>query len=100
MMIDVDNESVITFPEAARALPNRPNLSTLWRWRMQGVRGIKLEIICIGGRTYTSREALARFLERVTAAKSGEPVPTRTNRHRQRDQRAARKQLAEAGLLD
>jgi hypothetical protein len=99
-MIDVGNEQIVTFAEAARSLPGRPNITTLWRWRNRGVRGVKLEVACVGGRTYTSREALARFLERVTAAKNGEPIPSRSNRQREREQHAATLKLQAAGIMD
>jgi hypothetical protein len=59
-----------------------------------------LETICAGGRTYTSHEALARFLERVTEAKSGQQIPTRTNRQREAQRRAALRKLEAEGLID
>jgi len=99
-MIDVDSENLVSFVEAARSLPGRPNITTLWRWRNRGVRGVKLEVACVGGRTYTSREAWARFLERVTAAKNGQPIPSRSNRQREREQQAATRKLQAAGIMD
>jgi hypothetical protein len=98
-MIDPENESPISLSDAAKSLPGRPNVTTIWRWRSRGIAGVRLETLCVGGRTYTTREALARFLERVTAAKSGQPIPSRSNRQRERDRSEARKQLAAAGLL-
>ncbi|MGE3819866.1 MAG: DUF1580 domain-containing protein [Isosphaeraceae bacterium] len=41
----------------------RVNASTVWRWRKTGVRGATLETVAVGGRVYTSAEALARFIE-------------------------------------
>lgn len=99
-MIDVDREKLITMAEGARQVPGRPNLTTLWRWRNRGVCGVKLEVCCVGGRTYTSTEALSRFLERVTAAKNGQPMPECDSRQRETDKRAARKTLVKAGLID
>lgn len=43
-----------------------------------------LETVVIGGRRFTSREALDRFVERTTAAADGQPLPVRTPRQRER----------------
>lgn len=59
-MID---ESLMTLAEAARSLPHKPHVATLYRWMSRGVRGIRLRTILVGGRRYTSREALNEFIE-------------------------------------
>jgi hypothetical protein len=97
-MIDPLSESLVTFTEATKLLPGRPNLATLWRWRTAGVRGIKLESVLVGGKRYTSREALQRFVERTTAVADGQPIPSRTSRQAERSRRAARKQNLEARI--
>ncbi len=74
MSIDIRSETLLTFPEAAKLRPGRRHLSTLHRWRLRGVRGIKLETALIGGRRYTSEEALDRFHARTTTAADGLPV--------------------------
>jgi hypothetical protein len=71
----------------------------MWRWAEYGVAGIRLETIYIGAVRYTSREALQRFFERVTAARTGtaggsaptglQPV-ARTGTESQRRKAAAR----------
>lgn len=100
-MIDVHTEQIVTFTVAAKSLPSRPHVSTLWRWRQRGICGVKLESVNIGGRTYTSHEALARFIEQVTAARNGhQVVPVRTSRQRTQQRDAARQQLRAAGLID
>ena len=38
-----------------------PHPSTVQRWLSQGVGGRRLEAVRIGGRTYTTIEAIARF---------------------------------------
>jgi hypothetical protein len=83
-MIDTTHESLISLTDAAKMLPGRPNLSTIWRWRNRGVRGVKLETVMCGGRRMTSLESLARFFQRVTAAADGETVRTETPRQRAR----------------
>lgn len=57
-------------PIALRDVPNhlpRPDgapihYSTVFRWKTHGCRGRKLETYLVGGRIYTSLEALTRFL--------------------------------------
>ena len=63
------NETVVTFPEAAKRLPtiNGKNVhaSSVWRWARKGVRGVYLESRRLGGRYLTSLEALERFTEKL-----------------------------------
>ena len=71
--MDLLRENLVTLSEAARALPSRRkgksvHPSTLHRWALRGVGGHRLETVRIGGTAYTSREALERFAERLTAA--------------------------------
>ncbi len=59
------DETVLTLPEAAAAIPTqngkRPSVSTIWRWCRKGLRGTRLEYLRCGRRILTSREALDRF---------------------------------------
>lgn len=82
-MIDPSSEHLLTFAEAAKALPHPVHISCLHRWRQRGVRGVRLETCMIGGRRYTSREALERFSAATTAAAEGKAQPARTPRQRQ-----------------
>src|SRR5262245_44630800 len=82
------NERLLSLGDAALLLPHRPNASTLWRWASRGYRGHRLEVIRIGSRAFTSREALERF---VTAINS-EPPPA----HALPDGRARRRHTAAA----
>jgi hypothetical protein len=79
-VIDISKESLITLSQAARLRPpgraGRPtHPSTPYRWATRGIRGHRLEIIRLGGVAYTSREALQRFAERLTADAAGPPAP-------------------------
>jgi hypothetical protein len=70
-MIDIATEKLITLAAAARLRPpsrgDRPtHPSTVARWALRGLRGVKLEVIRIGGQLYTSVEALQRFADRLT----------------------------------
>jgi len=70
-------EDLLTIPQAARRLPTRDHgrhvhPSTVWRWTKRGIRGVRLEIVKIGGSTYTSQEALQRFSDRLSRADSNQ----------------------------
>lgn len=98
------DETVLTFPEATRALPQPGgraiHTTTLWRWARQGLRGaggslVRLEYIRLGRKLFTSKEALARFAERLAAADDDAPeIPvSATGRHA-----AAEREAVAAGL--
>jgi hypothetical protein len=91
-------EHLLSVTAATREVPGRPHVSTLWRWINRGIRGIRLETVMVGGRRFTSREALDRFFASITAATAGEPLPVRTTRQRTRDIDQARRELTEAGI--
>lgn len=103
-MIDLANETLLLLRDVPRHLPFRPNgkrlnISAVYRWTMRGVRGVVLETVKVGGSTYTSREAIQRFSERL----SGSPVaplmekPTLRGRQRQIEQ-ASRVVMRQLGL--
>jgi len=85
-MIDLKRNDVISLREACSVLPRlrggrRPHVSTLWRWAHRGVRGDRLEVAALGGTTVTTRAALQRFLEDVTAARAGNAKPSARWQH-------------------
>ncbi len=64
-MIYIQDEEVVSLTDATKHLPKRragkcPHVATLYRWAQQGVRGVKLETIQVGGTLCTSLEALQR----------------------------------------
>ncbi len=67
-MIDMDRETLMPLSAAARRLPSRPHVSTMHRWRVRGVRGVRLEAVSVGAQWYTSWEACQRFFAATTAA--------------------------------
>jgi hypothetical protein len=97
---DILNEQPITLTVAAREIPGRPHASTCWRWRKIGCRGIKLETVTIGGRVFTSREAVRRFIAATTNRDKQDGIrPERAvSRRRQAAIQKAEKELAEAGI--
>jgi hypothetical protein len=89
-LIDIQWEKLILLCEAAAILPGRPSVTTLWRWRTRGIRGRKLESISIGGRVYTTVEALERFAQHNAIETQ---VGIRTPAQRARAIRAAEREL-------
>lgn len=94
MSIDISSETLLSLTDAAKTLPGRPHISSIFRWVARGVRGVKLESVLVGGRRFVSREALERFSAAVTAAAAGEPRPVRTPRQRERAIERAEKEMA------
>lgn len=94
-MIDISSEELLTLAQASRLLPGRPSVATLWRWRHRGVGGRRLETVVIGGRPYTSKEALQRFARQL----GGNDTPTiRSPARRERAIRKAEAELNAAGI--
>jgi hypothetical protein len=94
---DVHGESLIPVTESPSIIPGRPHLATVYRWFTRGVRGgIKLETCLVGGRRFTSREAIQRFVDRLSGER-GDAVQQRTPRQRQRAAEKANDELAKAG---
>ena len=87
-MIDTQTETLLTFADARTAFPGdrRLSLATLHRWRLNGVRGVRLETLLIGGLRYTSREAIERF---VGAQNADDAPATRTITASQRSRDSA-----------
>jgi len=60
------SEDVISIAEARDELTPilgvRLDRTTLWRWTMRGVGGVRLEHLRIGGRVVTSKQAITRFV--------------------------------------
>jgi hypothetical protein len=70
-VIDLLKEKLFTLNAARHFLPRRrknkrPDLATMYRWTGKGCRGVVLESVNVGGTRCTSREAIARFIERLT----------------------------------
>jgi Protein of unknown function (DUF1580) len=112
-MIDSVGESLITLAQAADELPRRrrgrkTHVSTLFRWTTSGCRGVVLESLQCGGTRCTSRQALQRFFERLSApvqagtvggdlSQPGPIVGRRTLAQRQQAAAEAGRKLAEMG---
>jgi len=100
-MIDLTEEQVVTLSAATKFLPMRrggkkAHPSTLFRWASHGCRGVRLEIVQVGGSKCTSREAIQRFCDRLTHG--GSAPSSATPRQRQRRIEQANAELAKAGI--
>jgi Protein of unknown function (DUF1580) len=101
-MIDSAHENLISLADVPGQLPDRrggkrPHVSCVYRWAQRGIRGVRLEVLQIGGTKCTSLEALQRFFERLGAADGGETTPVRTPTQRKRAVEKADTELAAAG---
>jgi hypothetical protein len=84
-MADLLREELHLLAKVGDLLPSRPHRSTGIRWADRGVRGSRLETVTIGGRRYTSREALARFIARLNGPRSANEPQVSSLRERQKD---------------
>lgn len=94
-MIDLSTERLITLSQAAKLLPDRPSVATLWRWRTKGAHGRRLESIVLGGKVYCSVEALERFAQQQGG---GDSSAIRSPARREKEIRRAEIELEKAGI--
>ncbi|MCR9115793.1 MAG: DUF1580 domain-containing protein [bacterium] len=89
-------EDFVPFSKAPQLLPGRPHISTLHRWRIRGLKGVKLQTILVGGRRYVSKDELLRFVNQLsdeTSTTAGRRTPSR-----QRQIEAANRACDKAGI--
>lgn len=88
MAINVELEELVPLSDAGKLFPTAPCMAALFRWASpRGVRGRSLETTLVGGRRYTSREAVVRFM----APQVSQPeVQPQADRDRIRAARSAR----------
>ena len=96
-MINFENEQAVTIAEAVAFVPGKPNVATLWRWMHNGVRGIRLEAVPVGGRWFTSKEAIERFLA-AQAQRAGQKVTAIESAAQKASIAKAERKLAAAGI--
>lgn len=96
--MSIGNETLIPFQQARNEFPGRKRVgnATLHRWRLRGVRGVKLETLVVGGQRFTSREAIRRFVEAQNQPQAAEPSLTAAER--QARSAAARAVLQARGI--
>ncbi len=59
-------EDLKSFNQVPSILEERVHVSTVWRWAKRGIGGIRLETIKLGGKTFTTSQALTRFIEKTS----------------------------------
>ena len=95
-MSDIQVEQLLTLQDAAKSLPRRPHVATVYRWISAGVRGVRLEAVRVGGVLYTSREKLQFFADQCTDPSA---TPSRTTpKKRQGEIDRAERDLERAGI--
>jgi Protein of unknown function (DUF1580) len=74
-----------------------PHVSTFVRWALRGVGRdrVKLETVKVGGRRYTSRAALDRFIAQLTGV---EAIKEQQDRQRASDLAQAEHELEREGI--
>ena len=95
-MIDASTETLIRFQEAGRRIPGNPSVCALHRWRLNGVRGAKLETLLCGGKRFTSNEAIQRFIAEQNRDEPSTPAFTASQRRIQAE--TANRLLEAAGI--
>ena len=75
MTINIENEQIIPLREGPEHCPGTPHISAFYRWMNK--KDSPLETIRVGGRRYTSVEAIHRFIERCTNPCAVTTVPLR-----------------------
>jgi len=96
-VIDRGKEFLLAPAQACKVFPGGISLPTYWRYiGPRGVRGVQLESFICGGKRWTSKEAIDRFI----AAQNPDEVfpPAITPAQRRRQSEAARAELQRMGL--
>jgi hypothetical protein len=100
-MIDIFEETPLSITQACQLLPEgskgkKPSFVTVYRWILSGVKTpdgqlVKLEAVRLGGKWLTSREALQRFMDRLTPAAEAAPLPIRSpSKQKRADERVGK----------
>lgn len=92
------DESLVTPANGIEELTGqRPSPTTCWRWISKGLRGHKLESVKVMGRTFTSHQAIRRWLALVESSRASSQATTPDDRTVVRSEHV-RRELESAGL--
>jgi hypothetical protein len=102
-MIDLNREHPLTLIAAAATMPGFSKAKTIcyrtiWRWAAKGLKGVRLETVCVGGQRYTTREAVQRFLDSLTAVRNEIVSPAAEERRNRLNPRRASKAASAAAM--
>ncbi len=93
---DANFDELLSLKDAANLVPGRCHISTIHRWRLSGVRGIRLCTSMIGGRRRVTRRQLEEFFKAISQA--GEvAAPMRNDSLRQSQIAAAERESKDLG---
>jgi hypothetical protein len=84
-MIEALAVTYVLLSRAGCLLSTNPSPATLWRWAFRGVDGVKLQSFKIGGRRYTTAEALDRFVACLNGPRAANEPPVSSLREQQKD---------------
>jgi hypothetical protein len=94
----------IDLKQARALLPGgRANISTLWRWALQGWRGVKLQYVRVGRTVYTTPAWLEQFQRDCAALdqpSTSTPPQRRAPARRSPSRRQSQIEAAEARLAN
>jgi hypothetical protein len=98
-----DYSSLIPIRDLPAALPRgsrgkKIHKSTIYRWILRGVRGVRLRTTSIGGMTFVSPEDLAEFIRLLSSRASQAELPSVVSAAVRRRQEAAARFLDERGI--
>ena len=66
----MDSQKLLPIPDAVELeTGRRPSPPTAYRWVTRGSRGVRLMSQVLGGRRYTTRQAVRDFIDASTAAR-------------------------------
>jgi hypothetical protein len=61
--VSMVSSNLISLREAANSIPSRPHINSVRRWILKGARGKKLDAKQVGGRWFTTHEAVQEFVD-------------------------------------
>ena len=97
MSINLETDDLIPVSRLIQQrLGKRISPATLWRWRLKGINGARLECVLCGGCWMTTAKSFAEWVRAQTA--NCQPAPLDTDAPTERSA-ATTKKLAAAGLL-
>ncbi len=101
-MICIKSEKLLPIKDVPKwceqTFEKRVSMSTIYRWHLRGIRGVKLETILIGGQRYTSYTRLTDFFTRSTDAAESKPVEKEVILPDTKNVSSAEQALADAGM--
>jgi hypothetical protein len=75
----LSSEGAMTLKEVAsfigQSTGRRPALSTVYRWANKGQRGVRLEVLRVGGSWLTTRDSVEAFCAHLTAVRQAKVAP-------------------------